>query len=360
MRSILPSLFLVTSTVALWSLSASSLGGSEFRTDFSGGLDPLQESPTGTWEIQMEDGNAVAALVEAGTQPGGVRRPTGYLLLPQFDWSNVSISMRAKTLEPASIINRDIVVIFGYVDPTHFYYTHISSNSDDKVHNIIMKVSGDTRSTIHQETLPEARITDDWHDIRVTHDSSGAIAVYVDDMDAPLMTAQDTDYTAGVIGIGSFDDRALFDDLVVSGDATERVTPRMINISTRGTVLTGSGIMIAGFVIEGAEPQSILLRAAGPALADLGVMGTIADPFMELVSAETGLTMGSNDNWSDAPNATEIAAAATQVGAFPFDPGSLDSAMLVSLPPGVYTVKVSGRDEGTGVSLVEAYAADGS
>jgi hypothetical protein len=358
MRSLLPSFFLPASAVGLWILSASASGGSEFRTDFSQGLEPLQKSPTGTWEIQMEEGNAVAALVEAGSQPGGVRRPTGYLLLPQFDWSDVSISMRARTLEPAEVINRDFVVIFGYVDPTHFYYTHLSSNSDDKNHNIIKKVSGDTRSNIHQQVLPEARVTDDWHDVRVTHDRSGAIAVYVDDMDVPLMTAQDSDYAAGAIGIGSFDDRALFDDLVVSGAAIERVTPRMINISTRGTVLTGSGIMIAGFVVDGAEPETVLLRAAGPALTALGVTGALEDPTIELVSAETGLTLETNDNWSEAPNAVDIALAANQVGAFAFAENSPDSALLVDLSPGVYTVKVIGREEGTGVSLVEAYAVE--
>lgn len=355
MKSFLPSLFLFTCAVAL---SAPVQAGTEFRADFAGGLDPLQQSPTGIWEIQIEDGNAVAALVEAGTQPGGVRRPTGYLLLPQFDWENVSISMRAKTLEPPEVVNRDIVVVFGYVDPTHFYYTHLSSNSDDKTHNIIMKVSGETRSTIDEQVMPEARITDDWHNVRVTHESSGAIAVYVDDMDVPLMTAHDADYPAGLIGLGSFDDRALFDDLVVRGEATDREDPQMINISTRGSVLTGSGIMIAGFVIEGAGAQTVLLRAAGPALASLDVPGTIADPFMELVSAKTGLSLDTNDNWSEAPNASDIASASAQVGAFAFDPGSLDSAILVTLSPGVYTVKVSGQDDGTGVSLVEAYAVD--
>lgn len=358
MRSLRPVISLLSSGVGWCLLLAFPLSGSEFRTDFSDGFGPLQQSPTGTWAIQVEEGNPVAALLEPGTQPGGVRCPTGYLLLPQFDWRDVSISMRAKTLEPATVINRDFVVIFGYVDPSHFYYTHLSSNSDDTLHNVIMKVSGDTRSTIHQEVLPEARVTDDWHDVRVTHDSSGAIAVYVDDMDVPLMTAQDTDYAAGAIAIGSFDDRALFDDLVVSGSASERVNPRMINISTRGTVLTGSGIMIAGFVIDGAEAQTVLLRAAGPALVGLGVSGVLADPTIELVSAETGLTLETNDNWSDASNADAVAAAAVEVGAFAFAEGSLDSALLVTLAPGVYTMKVSGREAGTGVSLVEAYAVE--
>jgi hypothetical protein len=63
-----------------------------FSSDFSEGFGPWQKSPSGTWTIQTENENSLVALTEAGTQPGGVRRPTGYLLLPQFRWSNDAIT----------------------------------------------------------------------------------------------------------------------------------------------------------------------------------------------------------------------------------------------------------------------------
>ena len=37
--------------------------------------------------------------------------------------------------------------------------------------------------------------------------------VYFDDMTKPLMTAQDTTFGAGEIGIGTFDDSGNFDDV---------------------------------------------------------------------------------------------------------------------------------------------------
>jgi hypothetical protein len=43
------------------------------------------------------------------------------------------------------------------------------------------------------------------------------------------------------------------------------------------------------------------------------------------------------------------------VGAFAFTAGSADSAQLVSLTPGAYTVQVSGANASSGVALAEVY-----
>ena len=201
--------------VGLSSLSSAT----EVSTDFADGFGLWTQSPTGKWEIQNDGGNFVAALTEAGVQPGGVRRPTAYLLLPSIEWTDTTINLRARTSEPESVVNRDVVVIFGYVDPTHFYYAHLSSNSDDRFHTIIMKVMGDARETIDLQDAPVAPLTDAWHDIRLTHKANGTIRVYVDDMTTPVLTAEDTTFPVGAVGFGCFDDRALFDDVRVSGTA---------------------------------------------------------------------------------------------------------------------------------------------
>jgi hypothetical protein len=191
----------------------------EIITDFEEGFGLWQTSPTGTWEIQTVDGNRIAALTAAGVQPGGVRRPTGYLLLSGIEWTDTTLEMRAQTSEPSTKLPRDVVMIFGYVDATHFYYAHLSSNSDDRFHTIIMKVAGAERQVIDEQRAPPAPLTDAWHDIRITHAASGAIRVYVDDMKIPVLTAQDTTYPSGAVGVGSFDDRARFDDIRVTGTA---------------------------------------------------------------------------------------------------------------------------------------------
>lgn len=327
----------------------------EFRTDFSDGLGPWQKSPSGNWEIITDGDNKVAGLTEAGVQPGGVRRPTGFLLLPQFNWTNYALNLRTKTLEPASTVQRDVVLIFGYVDSTHFYYTHISSDSDDKFHNIIMKVDGSNRSTIDQQQLPEARLTDDWHDLRVEHDANGLIRVFVDDMNTPLMTAEDSSYPAGSVGFGCFDDRALFDDVQITGEAVAASPTKLTNLSTRGLVPDASGSLIAGIVVEGSQPQTMLIRAAGPSLSAFGVPGTIPDPELRIFRSSDGAEIANNNNWNENSDGSEISETAQEVGAFLFAENSLDAAILLELAPGAYTAQVQGRDGATGVTLVEVY-----
>jgi hypothetical protein len=128
----------------------------------------------------------------------------------------------------------------------------------------------------------------------------------------------------------------------------------LINISTRGEVLSGDKIMIAGFVISGSAPQKILIRAAGPVLEGFGVKGTLASPVLTLVN-RTGATLESNTGWGNASNADAISAAAVGVGTFAFPAGSADSALLVTLEPGVYSAQVTGAGGATGVALVELY-----
>ncbi|MSU22404.1 MAG: matrixin family metalloprotease [Opitutus sp.] len=156
--------------------------------------------------------------------------------------------------------------------------------------------------------------------------------------------------------------------IVVSNEATLTVTPvttssdtALANISTRGVVSSGSGVLIAGLVIGGTTPKNILLRAVGPALTDFGVADALADPTLTLFGPNSStLIAATNDNWDTGPTATTAAlvATATRLGAFQFTPGSKDAALLATLPPGNYSAIVSGPGATTGVALVEAYDAD--
>ena len=124
-------------------------------------------------------------------------------------------------------------------------------------------------------------------------------------------------------------------------------TPRLINVS----VLKGLGDGVtAGFVIGGSTARTVLIRAIGPTLAGFGVGGTVADPRLSLFSGQTQI--GTNDNWG---GGTTLAAAFAQVGAFGLAADSRDAALLQNLPPGAYTVQVSGADGTSGVALVEVY-----
>ncbi len=120
----------------------------------------------------------------------------------------------------------------------------------------------------------------------------------------------------------------------------------LLNISSRGRVETGDNVMIGGIIVGGTEPASVLVRAVGPSLKNAGLSSVLEDPTLELHDANGGVF--TNDDWREAQEG-EITATTLA----PSD--NKESAMLVNLVPGAYTAIVRGKDNGTGIALVEAY-----
>jgi hypothetical protein len=123
--------------------------------------------------------------------------------------------------------------------------------------------------------------------------------------------------------------------------------PRLSNISTRGQVQTGDNVMIGGFIIGGATPKTVVVRARGPSLAQFGVPGVLANPQLQLFSGQTPIA--SNDNWQQASNLAAIQAS----GFAPTDAN--ESAILATLGPGAYSAIVTGAGGSTGVAIVEVF-----
>jgi len=118
------------------------------------------------------------------------------------------------------------------------------------------------------------------------------------------------------------------------------------NVSTRGQVMGGDTLLIAGFTIGGTEAKNVLVRSLGPTLQGFGVQGALADPTLTLFQANTQLA--ANDNWRDQQ---QDAIAAT--GKAP--PSNLEPAILRSLAPATYTAILRGKNDTTGVALIEVY-----
>jgi hypothetical protein len=179
---------------------------------------------------------------------------------------------------------------------------------------------------------------------------SGAFALPSGSADsALLLNLSPGAYTLQVSGVNQTSGVALGEvyDIGSSGSS-------LVNLSSRGMVGTGSGALIAGIVISGVAPQTVLLRADGPALAGLGVSGALAQPVLQL-NDSSGNVIATNIGWGTNTNSAQIAAAASSVGAFALEPGSADSAILITLQPGAYTMVVSGAGSTTGIALAEAY-----
>lgn len=165
-----------------------------------------------------------------------------------------------------------------------------------------------------------------------THDRESAV----------LATLPPGPYTAIVSGVAGGTGVGLVEVFEVDNPANP-----FANISTRARVGTGEDVLIAGFIIQGNNPVTLVVRGRGPSLAQSGVPNVLANPLLQLFSGQTAIA--SNDDWYTDSNAAQI----QQMGYAPFY--SQESAMLVTLQPGAYTAQLSGVNAGTGVGIIELF-----
>ena len=140
---------------------------------------------------------------------------------------------------------------------------------------------------------------------------------------------------------------------ITTPTATPTTTPtpaaQAVNLSTRLRVQSGDNVGIGGFIITGSAPKHLLLRAIGPSLTQFGVPNALADPVLELHGPAPFATI-TNDNWRDDPVQQALILA---TGLAPTD--NLESAIDATLNPGAYTAVVRGKNNTSGVALIEVY-----
>jgi hypothetical protein len=121
---------------------------------------------------------------------------------------------------------------------------------------------------------------------------------------------------------------------------------QLAQISTRGNVQQGDNVMIGGFIISGAT-TNVIVRAIGPTLLNFGITNPLLDPTVELYNG-SGTSLALNDDWRSTQEQ-----AIKNTGVPPSD--DRESAIVSSLVPGPYTAIVRGKNNATGVALVEVY-----
>jgi hypothetical protein len=186
---------------------------------------------------------------------------------------------------------------------------------------------------------------DNWKDTQRAEIEASGIPPGDDREAAIVATLPPGNHTAILGGKGGTTGAAL----VEVYDLSQPANARLANISTRGFVDTGDNIMIAGFI---AGPSNgtlvqVLVRGIGPSLTAAGVPGALQDPFLELHDGN-GVTIATNDNWKETQQAD-----IENTGTPP--PDVRESAILTPLAPGNYTAILRGKDNSTGIGLVEAY-----
>jgi hypothetical protein len=180
--------------------------------------------------------------------------------------------------------------------------------------------------------------------------SVGAFALPAGSADSAVEETLPTgSYTSQVAGVGGTTGVALAE--IYDADLGP-TSSSLVNISARANVGTGGNILIAGFVIEGSQPVTLLLRGVGPTLGtEFGVTGALAQPAISLFDS-AGTVLQSNAGWG---SSAALSAAFASAGAFSLPAGSADAAMTATLSAGSYTLQLSGVNGSTGVGLVEVY-----
>ncbi len=187
---------------------------------------------------------------------------------------------------------------------------------------------------------------DNWKDSQQAEIQATGLAPTDDREAAIIATLAPGQYTGlltnklGAPGIGTFE---LY-DLNFSANS------ELANISTRGIVLNGNNVMIAGFVIgNSANPTNLAIRARGPSLSNF-FGNVLADPTLELRDSNGALIIA-NDNWQDDP----VSAALLTANGLGLSDPKESGLFLAPIAPGPYTAIVAGKNGDTGIGLVEVY-----
>ena len=194
------------------------------KEDFEHGMGRWQttdpDPANSVWKIIATGGKGNHALRVTGPskyQPPH-RSPHSIALLKNVEVGDFELSARVQNTNATAGPHRDLCIVWGYQDPSHFYYVHFGAKADSHACQIFI-VNDAPRKMITVKQAKGTPWTDGWHNVKVVRGiDDGLTKVYFDDMKTPLMTARDKTFNDGQIGIGTFDDHGNFDEIVLRGE----------------------------------------------------------------------------------------------------------------------------------------------
>jgi hypothetical protein len=190
---------------------------------------------------------------------------------------------------------------------------------------------------------------DNWKNAQQSEIQASGFAPGDDHEAAIVLTLPPGNYTAIVRGVNATVGAALLEVYDLDQSSASLIT----NISTRGPVETDANVMIGGFIIGGGlgsngdGSSEVLVRGIGPELTSFGIVDALQDPQIDLFDGNGNL-LTSNDNWKDSQQA-----AIQATGLAPGD--DRESAILTTLIQGNWTAIMHGKNNATGVGLIEVY-----
>ena len=184
-----------------------------FESSFAVEDDRWQMSDPAAWK--RDPGGWLSLHIKSSNYQPVHRSPLHLAILKDIACEDFVLDVRIRSTQ-ADYGHRDACLFFGYQDSDHFYYVHLGKQTDDRCNQIFI-VNGADRQKISTQTSEGTPWDDQWHQVRIERNyATGDIRVWFDDMQRPVMIANDRTFGRGQIGIGSFDDTADFDDLRIT------------------------------------------------------------------------------------------------------------------------------------------------
>ncbi len=185
---------------------------------------------------------------------------------------------------------------------------------------------------------------DNWRDSQQAEIEAAGLAPADDRESAIVATLAPGAYTSIMRGVGGTTGIGL----VEIYDGATNTQAKLANLSSRGKVQTGDSVMIGGFIVGPGDRGAcrVIVRALGPSLNQY-VAGTLPDTTLDLFDGNGNL-LSSNDDWRSTQQQEILA-----TGIPPGD--DRESAIVTTLSPGAYTAILRGKNDSSGVALVEVY-----
>jgi hypothetical protein len=281
-------------------------------------------------------------------------------LLPRSKMANVSCRAKTETGDNivinGFILRAETTVVIRGIGPSLAAFGVSGSLADP-----LLELFNSTGASLKQN--------DNWKDSQQAEIQATGLAPTNDLESAIIMTLPAGAYTAQLRGVNDGQGVALTEVYELSPIADPAAAPdqaqdlkRTQNLSSRVIVRGGDQLAILGMIVSGRQPgtstpapaRRLIFRARGPST---GVPGALADPQLELYDVNGNLLAQNNDwQYSDA-NATVLYPQIyrNKIAGSGFQPGTKESVIIATLPPGAYTLQCRGRDSGQGIAIVEAF-----
>lgn len=192
-----------------------------FRDDFSEGAGGWLPTDARAWKVSDVDGDPAFEILGGSNYAPPHRSPVNIAIREGGLAGDFVFTARVMTKQ-TSRGHRDMCVVFGYQDPANFYYVHLGEKTDPHSNQIFL-VHNAPRVAISEQASEGTPWKDStWHQVKIVRTvATGLVEVYFDNMEKPTHVAHDKTFTWGRIGIGTFDDKGLWDDVEVRGVAAE-------------------------------------------------------------------------------------------------------------------------------------------